>query len=383
MNIKFLTVVHTVPTISMKADGVAYAASRLCESLIAASNTIILATLDWEPIDSPPTFLKLFPIYCGPKKLGISPSMHKWLMQTAIKDEIRLIHNHGLWMMPNVYPGWVAKKSGLPLIVSPHGTLSNWAMQNGSLVKRFFWPLIQRPALNATTCFHATAESEYHDIRRMGFKQPVAIIPNGIDISAWQPKKHTEYRTLLFLGRVHPIKGLDMLLPAWAAIQHRFPEWRLKIVGPDNGGYLQEMQKLAMTLRLERVEFVGSLFGQDKWQAYQNADLFVLPTYSENFGMSVAEALAVGTPVIVTRGAPWQGLDHHQAGWWIDISVDALTTTLEYALTLSNNELETMGQRGRQWMETEFSWQRISNMMAKTYDWVIKGGTLPEWIKLD
>jgi glycosyltransferase involved in cell wall biosynthesis len=287
-------------------------------------------------------------------------------------------------MMPNVYPGWVAKKTKVPLIVSPHGTLSEWAMQNGSPVKQLFWSLIQRSALKATTCFHATAESEYCDIRRMGFKQPVAIIPNGIDIPTALPKQpYRKYRTLLFLGRIHPIKGLDMLLPAWAAVQQRFPDWQLKIVGPDNDGYLQEMKKLAIELNLERIEFTGALFDQEKWEAYQNAELFVLPTYSENFGISVAEALAVGIPAIVTKGAPWQNLEAHHAGWWIDTNIDALTSSLECALKLSNDQLEAMGKQGKKWMEDEFSWQQIAHMMNKTYEWVIEGGTPPEWIKFD
>ena len=222
-------------------------------------------------------------------------------------------------MMPNVYPGQVARRYGLPLVVSPRGTLSEWAMHSGSAVKRLFWPLVQRPSLAATTCFHATAESEYEDIRRMGFRQPVAVIPNGIDIKELQPKSSSGGRTLLFLGRIHPIKGLDMLLPAWRAVQTKFPDWHLRIIGPDNGGYVEKMRRMAHDLKLERIEFCGSLYGQDKWDAYRNADLFVLPTYSENFGMAVAEALASAVPAIVTKGAPWEGLATENAGWWIDI----------------------------------------------------------------
>lgn len=181
----------------------------------------------------------------------------------------------------------------------------------------------------------------------MGFRQPVAIIPNGIDIPSPIEKTPGGMRTLLFLGRIHPVKGLDMLLPAWGSVQVCFPDWELRIIGPDNGGYLDKMRSLASKLGLMRVEFFGPLFGAEKWQAYAEADLFVLPTCSENFGMSVAEALASGMPAIVTRGAPWSGLSGYGAGWWVEPSRDALVASLENAMALPADSLMAMGQCGR------------------------------------
>ncbi len=283
--------------------------------------------------------------------------------------------------MPNVYPGWVARKHNVPLVVSSRGTLSEWAFQNGSWVKRWFWPLVQKPALVATTCFHATADSEYEDIRRMGFRQPVAIIPNGVDIPLPKQPSQNELRSLLFLGRIHPIKGVDMLLQAWQAVSPRFPEWRLQIVGPDNGGYLSRMQALAAELGLEQVEFSGPLCGEAKLDAYREAELFVLPTHSENFGMAVAEALAAGTPAIVSKGAPWAGLAQHHAGWWVDIGVEPLVACLEEALSSSRDELAAMGSQGREWMLREFSWSRIGEMMDETYRWILNGGNRPDWVR--
>ncbi|MDP1614646.1 MAG: glycosyltransferase, partial [Methylococcales bacterium] len=236
-----MQIIHIVPAISDEASGPSYSVVRLCESLVEEGNTITLAALDWTQMATPPAFLNRFPLGKGPRKLGRSPAMYSWLSGQAESHSVSLIHNHSLWMMPNVYSGQVAKRNSIPLVVSPRGTLSEWAMQSGSIVKKVFWPTLQRPALAATSCFHATAESEYEDIRRMGFRQPVAVIPNGIDIPDLLPKVNSETRTLLFLGRIHPIKGLDMLLTAWQAVQSRFPDWRLQIVGPDNNGYLKTM----------------------------------------------------------------------------------------------------------------------------------------------
>lgn len=378
--------IHIVPAIAEEASGPSYSVIRLCQSLVEQGQDVTLAVLDWAPLPAPPPFLKTFLLGIGPRRLGRSPWMKRWLAETVQVGTVGVIHNHSLWMMPNVYPGWVAGRHGVPLMVSPRGTLSEWAMQSGSVVKRVFWPLVQKPALTATTCFHATAESEYEDIRRMGFVQPVAIIPNGIDIPDLLPKPLGESRTLLFLGRIHPIKGINVLLRAWQVVMTRFPDWDLRIVGPDNGGYLAQMRALAAQLRLERVAFPGVLYGEEKLCAYREASLFVLPTHSENFGMTVAEALAAGTPAIVSKGAPWGGLEQQGAGWWIDIGVDPLVACLEEALSRSPESLVEMGQRGRNWMEAEFSWTRVGQQMVETYRWILEGqgaSTKSDWILLD
>lgn len=375
-----MRVIHVVPAIAEEASGPSYMVIRLCESLIAQGQEVTLAALDWVPMSSPPPFLKTFPLGVGPRRLGRSPAMVQWFDEHLRSRSVELIHNHSLWMMPNVYPGRVAKLYGIPYVVSPHGTLSAWAMDNGSKVKKAFWPLVQRPALEAVACFHATAKSEYEDIRRMGFRQPVAVIPNGIDIPSAKEPLRNEMRTLLFLGRIHPIKGLDLLLKAWQAVLPRFPEWQLRIVGPDNGGYLSRMETLASELRLAHVEFCGPLYGEAKLNAYREAELFVLPTHSENFGVAVAEALAAGIPAIVTKGAPWGGLETHGAGWWIEGGLDPLVSCLEDALAQPRKALQVMGERGRAWMRAEFSWERVGPQMAETYRWVLNGSNRPEWV---
>jgi glycosyltransferase involved in cell wall biosynthesis len=124
------------------------------------------------------------------------------------------------------------------------------------------------------------------------------------------------------------------------------------------------------------------LSGTAKWNAYREADLFVLPSHSENFGMAAAEALATGTPAIVTKGAPWAGLTQQGAGWWPDVNVDSLAECLDTALRQPASELEAMGLRGREWMKEEFSWARIASMMQQTYRWVLQGGAAPAWVRL-
>jgi glycosyltransferase involved in cell wall biosynthesis len=189
-------------------------------------------------------------------------------------------------------------------------------------------------------------------------------------------------RTLLYLGRIHPIKGLDRLLRAWAELQPRYPQWRLVIAGKGEPEHVLEVKALATRLNLHRVSFPGPLYGEAKTKAYFDADLFVLPTHSENFGMVVAEALAHGCPAVVSCGAPWSGLKIEGCGWWVDNSVPSLVITLATAMQLPPDQLVNMGLSGRAWMERDFGWNAIGQKMDAAYRWVVKGGTRPVWIWL-
>lgn len=383
-----MRVIHVVPAISEEASGPSYSVVRLCESLIEAGENLTLAALDWAPIPSKPKFLKVFPFGFGPRRLGRSPMMFSWLRRVMTDGRVDIVHNHGMWQMSAVYPAWAASGHKAKLVSSPRGTFSPWAMRHGSWMKKIFWPLIQRPALISTSCFHATAESEYRDIRRLGFKQPVAIIPNGIDVPEIAEKKISQMRTLLFLGRFDPKKGIDILLKAWATVMDRFPDWQLVIVGSDTGygrrpGYLRQMRELAEVCKLKRLEFRDPVYGSEKLAVYQGADLFVLPTHSENFGMTVAEALAAGTPAIVTKGAPWQDLPTNEAGWWIECGVESLVACLTEAMAHSPKDLSLKGGNGRNWMLREFSWKIIGSRMDQTYHWLTAGGQVPSWVRVN
>jgi glycosyltransferase involved in cell wall biosynthesis len=387
--LRTLRVVHVLPAMSEEASGPSYSVVRLCEALRDAGEDVRLAALDWAPLPTVPRFVHLFPMGAGPRKLGRSPSMRDWLKARVSRGEVDVVHNHGMWQMNAVYPGAAVRGTRARLVVSPRGAFSDWAMKHGSPLKKVFWPLLQRPALAPAACFHATGEPEYAAIRRRGFEAPVAVLPNGIHVPEQAAAAgRTDTRTLLFLGRMHPVKGLDILLQAWTAVMKRFPEWRLKLVGDDRGwgrqgGYLDTLKALAQRLGAERVEFAGAAFGTQKLAAYREAELYVLPTHSENFGMTVAESLAAGTPAVVTRGAPWEGLAAQGAGWWIDTGVEPLVSCLEVALAASPEALRQRGENGRRWMLRDFSWDVIGHRMDVTYRWLLDGGPVPPWVRID
>lgn len=381
-----MKVIQVVSGIHNQAAGPSYTVPRLCETLRQRNCQVELHTL--EPLPLPvPDRKSDYDILAYRRigiplmdRFGLSPEMMLGLDRAAGSTDI--IHNHGLWLMPNVYAYRIAYKRKVHFVVSPRGMLSAWALNHSRWQKSLVWFLIQKRALDRAACFHATAESELEEIRALGFSAPVAVIPNGIDLPSEPRLPPTGKRRLLFLARIHKKKGVNILLNAWRYLESRYPKWELTIAGPDDGDYLSEMKQLASALQLEKVEFVGPIYGKQKESLLLSSDLYVLPTHSENFGMTVAEALAHGVPVVVTKGAPWQGVEKCGCGWWIDLSEESLITCLNKALAMEEHELRSMGDRGRTWMLRQFSWPSVAEKMEGTYSWLLEGGVPPAWMNL-
>ena len=317
------------------------------------------------------------------RNLRCSSGLVHALRDLAPKADV--IHNHGLWLMPNVKAGRVALHARKPLIVSPRGMLSSTALTFSRLKKRVVWALLQGDVVHRASCIHATSEQEYNEIRDFGLQNPIAIIPNGIDIP--ELDRHSLAvsevgRTILSLGRIHPKKGLDRLVRAWAKVEPAHPEWRLRIVGHDELGHARELAALAAELKTQRVSIEGPVAGDAKTAAYREADLFVLPTLNENFAITVAEALSFETPVIATKGAPWRGLASEGCGWWVDHGVEPLAAALTDAMATGRRELQTKGAKGRAWMKRDFSWDCVAHDMLHVYRWLSSRGEVPSTVRL-
>jgi glycosyltransferase involved in cell wall biosynthesis len=289
-----------------------------------------------------------------------------------------VVHNHSLWQMANISAGLAVPGHGALLVTSPRGTLSAWALARSAGRKRLMRPL-QWPALTRAGLLHATSDEELADIRRLGLRAPVAVIANGIDMPDAAPAgPGGPLRTLLFLGRLHPVKGIDRLLAAWGRLAPRHPDWELRLVGPGEPDHLAAATRQAAPL--PRVTLAGPVYGAAKSEAYRAASLFVLPSHSENFGVAVAEALAHGVPALVGRGAPWSGLVSERAGWWVDNDVETLVEALDAAMSLPAGELSAMGARGRTWMARDFGWDGIAERMIAAYRFARGEAERPDWV---
>lgn len=375
-----MKLLHVIPHINDEASGPSYSVPRLCEHLAALGHDVELSCLAArEPV--PGVSMDIHTQWPILGRFAISHTHALSLLQKS--REVDIVHNHSLWSMVNVASGWVVPGHRAKLVTSPRGTLSAWALRRTHHIKRLLWPL-QRRVLERADLIHATSEVEYREIREHGFQAPVVILPNGIDIPERSPRiqntSRPAPRTLLYLGRIHPIKGLDRLLGAWKSLQDKHFEWRLVIAGPGESEHRHTIQECAQGL--SRVEFPGPVYGAQKSQMYQEAELFVLPTHSENFGMVVAEALAHGIPAVVSKGAPWSGLVSEGCGWWVDNDIASLAETLDRAMSQEPIYLEQMGLLGRAWMQREFGWRPIAERMSEAYRWLWERGTAPAHIRL-
>ncbi|HXQ13757.1 MAG TPA: glycosyltransferase [Caulobacteraceae bacterium] len=300
-------------------------------------------------------------------------------MPGPLKDAVAgfapdLIHDNGLWLAHNHRVAEMAAASGTPRIVSTRGMLEPWAIRHKGLKKQVAWRLYQRRDLQRAAVLHATAQPEAENLRAFGLGSRIVTIANGIDlpaIAARAAPSDRAARTALFLGRIYPVKGLPMLIEAWARV--RPASWRLVIAGPDEAGHQRLVEDAVAVSGLgDVVSFVGPVSGEAKAAWLRDADLLVLPSHSESFGMAVAEALAHGTPVLTTTAAPWPALEDRRCGWRAAPNAEALAAALRHAFDCDAPTLAGMGAAGRAYVAETLGWDRIAAQFAALYAQLIR-----------
>ena len=291
-----------------------------------------------------------------------------------------ILHDNGIWLRHNHRLTVLAKNRGIPRVVSTRGMLEPWAINHKRLKKNLAWCLYQCRDLKQACCHIASGEAEAQNLQQLGLGVPIVTVPNGVDVPAEERPRSVGSeveravrggpRTALFLGRIYPIKGLPMLIEAWA--RARPDGWILRIAGPDEAGHQKQVEKAVTAAGLGQVvSFTGPLAYGMKKSAFFDAELFVLPTHSESFGIVVAEALAHGLPVLTTTGAPWSILRDSGCGWWVDATVDGITEGLRRATILDPETLRSMGAKGRALVSAKFGWKRVADLMLSTYEAIL------------
>lgn len=303
------------------------------------------------------------------------PGVRKYTqtLSTQTLGHFDLVHIHGIWVWGLHKVAVMCRKAGVPYLISPKGALAPWALGVKRWKKVIALALYQRRDLTGAAAFHATSSIEEKDIRAMGFAQPVILAPNGVEYPSAMPSRTNggSVRTAIFLSRLHPGKGLLALAEAWARVKPG--GWMMKVVGPDSYGHKAEVVAYLERLGiLDQWQFVDMLDDTAKWQAYRGADLLVHPSVSENFGITIAEGLAAGLPVIATKGAPWEELNGRRCGWWIEIGVEPLVEALREAFSKTPDELHEMGARGRGLIDDKYTWQLVVGNVRQGYERIIR-----------
>lgn len=297
---------------------------------------------------------------------------------TAALTKCDLLHLHGLWTLPVWGAAWRARHNSFPYVISPRGMLDHGSLAHHRLRKRLAYHLIERRNLEGARLLHATSNAEASSLAKAGLTAPIVTLPNGVEFREPPPRGtfrrrlqvREESPLVVFLGRIHPIKRLDLLADAFAQARVRWPDARLVIAGPDDGGYRRRIAPIFARLG-SAVYWTGPLHGEERAALLADADAMVICSDSESFGMSVVEGLAASVPVVVTRTCPWAEVEMAGCGFWVDQTAAAIAASL--ARLLSDRALaRVMGARGPALVRERYSWESIGRRMAEHYAALLK-----------
>ncbi len=360
-----MRILHFIPCIDRTSGGVGAYMQLLAKELGKLCDLTIATAESEHPLP-----IENARVIALPSRLSQYRALKKaWC---KLLDDIRpdVVHVNCCWMPQSAWTQKWAQQAGYKVMLSPHGMLEPWIMARHYWTRKVpaLW-LYQRRAVVRADCLHATAESEKENLLKLGYNNRIAVIANGIDVEQIDLKTNWERKKkILFLSRIHVKKGIEFLLEAVAALKERLEGYTVRIAGEGEEEYIRQLQQQAQQLGIaEKIDFCGGVYGDRKWELFREADLFVLPTYSENFGIVVAEALACGTPVITTVGTPWEELQQEHCGWWTEIGTVPTIRALKAFLDLPVTELEAMGRNGRRLVEAKYSSRKVAEDMLELY----------------
>lgn len=314
----------------------------------------------------------------------LEPSFtRKEIAHYLMDEKFHLIQIQSMWELSYHKVMVEARKQGIPYIVTPRGMLEPWSLSQKKLKKKLAWWLYQRNDVQKSACVFSTAKMEAEHVSELGITTCKAVIPNGIETDAYPCKSSVDgvRKQVLFLSRIHVKKGIEILFEAWKRVASAFPDWQLQVIGNGDTEYIHTLEMKVERLGLkDSIRILPPVFGNDKTRIYQESALFCLPSFSENFGLVIAEAMSCGTPVITTTNCPWDILNETNTGWCIDLSVDNLECAFREALSMSPAELYDMGQRASKLIFDNFDYRSVIRKTLRLYEWLLGGGNKPEFV---
>lgn len=301
----------------------------------------------------------------SPALLRVLPSYIQWA---------NVVHLTAVYSFPTFPTLFLCRLFNKPVVWSPRGALQRWE-GSSRVVHKWVWESIcQKLAPRNNLVLHVTSQAEADQSLKRFPRLQAVLIRNGVDVpqNLRRSASNGELR-LLYLGRLHPIKGVESLLEACGIVGGLSPDWHLYIAGTGSPSYVDFLKSKVQELGLSKqVEFVGEVFEDNKEALFAQSDVVLVPSHIENFGIVVAESLAHAVPVIASKGTPWIGLETNRCGLWVDNDRESLATAIRKIRTLP---LQEMGLRGREWMEKDFSWESVSGEMLAVYRGFIRSQT--------
>lgn len=310
---------------------------------------------------------------------GYSRNMNRFLWHSNYD----LYHTNGMWMHCNHATCDVARRKGRPYVITPHGMLYPQAMARSAWKKQLLLKFggVDKDLRHAA-CIHCTCAEEMQHYRSLGYKNPVAVIPNPVPIPPFvnELQNDRSVKRIGFLGRLHPRKNVEALIEAWIELGDKVKQAKLVIMGKGDADYEQHLKDMMRNHSMLNVEFAGFVTGREKFDRLASLTALCVPSDFENFGMIVTEALSVGTPVIASLGTPWQELNTEHCGYWVQNDVRTLTETIGKVLNLPDDEICQMGENGKRLVKRKYQDTNVAMMMKQLYTWVLNGGNKPDFI---
>jgi glycosyltransferase involved in cell wall biosynthesis len=315
--------------------------------------------------------------------------------ETRIEDAVRsaeVVHVHGLWQAQTRRGARSAMAARIPYLVAVHGMADPWALRHKSWKKRIYLGLVEARNLRRASCLHALSRPEIEHLRAIAPWTPIGFVPNGVDLAPFDdlpPRlaledEHPELRgkfVLLFFARLHAKKGLDLLAEALRRVAPSRPDLHLLIAGTDDGEWSPFLSRIEEAGLSGRVTYLGHVSGETARRVWAASDAFVLPSYSEGFSMAILEALACRLPCLITTACYFPEVAAVGGAVVVEPTPDDVTRGLREMLEREPEELATLGRNGRCLVEREYTWDRQAERLAAIYEWLLGGGTPPDWVE--